>query len=117
MLLALGILFNKQVIKSAWPSFSPRLEGAKEEEAFLRNAWVWFTCSFAKTDRKENSAMFYQLHAHPLSISLMNYYQVLNIILKEPHLLRGFSMCSIFEEGMSLARKWIANKRKTGIMI
>ena len=40
--------------------------------------------------------MFYQLHAHPLSISLMNYYQVLNIILKEPHLLRGFSISVLF---------------------
>ena len=96
LLLTLGILFNKRVIRSAWPSFSPRLEGNKEEEAFLRNAWVWFTCSFTKTDRKENSAMFYQLHAHPLSISSMNYYQVLNIILKETHLLRGFSISVLF---------------------
>lgn len=40
--------------------------------------------------------MFYQLHAHPLSTSLMNYYQVLNVILKEPHLLRGFSRSVLF---------------------
>ena len=62
--------------------------------------------------------MFYQLHAHPLSISLMNYYQVLKYHFKGTSFVEGFFYkCSIFEEGMSLARKWIANKRKTGIMI
>lgn len=63
--------------------------------------------------------------SHVLSASRTSFKYFLNKLLsgfkyhfKGTSFVEGFFyQCSIFEEGMSLARKWIANKRKKGIMI